>query len=121
MTEQPFPTPVSHPRICHACEGTGWQPGQPVASKADGHTVTYSTLESCGHEWRSDDPDCDVHGYDTSNAMTFAEALTRFTHRQHRGEPVDGIVSGLEAWCITPGESPAETPNPTPTRKDNRP
>ena len=48
--------PANHPRRCPRCDGTGYQPGPPIHSHANGDPVTYTTVTPCTHPWWDDEP-----------------------------------------------------------------
>jgi hypothetical protein len=95
MTEHP--QPARHPSTCHGCEGTGWQPGPPIPTNANGTKFDYTTVTPCQHNHWEDDPDTDTHGYDRFHQITLDEALIKFYARADRGEPVHDIIAGLES------------------------
>ena len=68
-------TPAKHPRKCWVCAGTGRQPGADIKSKANGHDVIYTTVEPCTHDWRDDDEDTDVYGYNTRDPIPMSEGV----------------------------------------------
>ena len=54
---------AKHPKTCDVCAGTGWQPGPPIHSTANGDPVIYTTVEPCQHPFWLDDPTVDEYGF----------------------------------------------------------
>lgn len=50
-----IPIPASHPQSCTRCDGTGWQPADPIYETVNGRTHRYDTVEPCTHHWRDDE------------------------------------------------------------------
>jgi len=92
-------TPSNHPPSCRTCQGTGWQPGPPIPTIADGVKFAYTTVEPCSNDWYTDDPTVDDHGLDTTTPITFAEYMTRLIARLDKGDRSAELEwAGWETW-----------------------
>ena len=88
--------PARHPRTCRVCGGTGWQPGTPIITTAEGRTHVYDTVEPCQHHWSNDDPTVDDYGLDRTEPITFDQYMTRLEARIRRGDPT--AIVELDGW-----------------------
>lgn len=94
---KPWTPPADHPPSCQVCDGTGWQPGQPVVETVNGKPHEYPTLEPCQHRWSNDE-----HGYRHVQALAAGtpRALAAFARGHTDGQH--------DLWELSHGQLGAE-------------